>query len=128
MKIKITSETKQWLTLAELPYAQNIIESYKDWTKDDVEWYAQLASRIASGANVCFQILKTDFEIAGNGRIWDNYETGSGRLDIWMNVYAYSPYVGFYDFGCYISDIDNSTGENGDEIRNHMYIRAFKEV
>ena len=123
MKIRITQDAKQWLTVAEMPLARQIIEEWKDENGED---YARMAARIAGSRYGNYQILKSDFEIAGNSRRnWDCF----GRLDVWMHVYAYDPYYGFLDFGAYLSDVISLAGdENRDEIRSHMYIRKFEEV
>lgn len=125
MKVKITQDAKQYLTVAEMPKVREIIKDMKE--DDGLNEYAQIAARIASGENADFEILKAEAEIARNGRNWDNFSDGSGKLDIWIEVYAYNNYYGFYNIGAYLTDIWNVTGDNHEEIRQHMYIRKYKE-
>ena len=46
-------------------------------------------------------------------------------LDIWLTVYAFDPFDGFYNIGVYLSDIWQLSGENADEIKSHMYIEEY---
>lgn len=126
MKIKITAEAKKWLTVAEMPEVKKIIADMKEY--DTLQEDAQTAARIASGSNEHFEILKCEAEIAGNRRVWNQYGENSGRLDIWVDAYAYSEFYGFYNLGFYMSDIWSVDGDNNEEIRSHMYIREYKET
>lgn len=126
MKIKITNETKQWLTNSEMQEAKTIIASMQEY--DGIKDDAMAAARIASRCNDDFIILKCDAEIAGNARVFNYYNDNSGRLDIWVIVFAYSVYAGFYNMGFYLSDIWAATGENGEQIRKHMFVKEYKEI
>ena len=125
MKIKITNEAKQWMTLAEAPEARKIVEQYKECGKEETRWFAETAARIASGENVPWEILKQEFEISGNARA-DGYY--SGRLDIWMECYAFNDYYGFYAIGAYVSDLEQVASDNHEEIKSHMWIRKYKRT
>ena len=124
MKIRITNEAKQWMTLAEAPEAKKIIEQYKEYDKESTMWYAEAAARVASGENAGWEILKQVFEIAGNSRANGYY---SGRLDIWMECYVFNSYEGFYAIGAYVSDLEQLASDNREEIKSHMWIRAYKK-
>ena len=125
MKIKITKEAKQWMTLAEAPEARKIIEDYKEYKPEDAKWFAEAAARVASDSNGTWEILKMDFEIAGNSRANGYY---SGRLDIWMECYAFNSYEGFYAIGAYVSDLEQLDANNREEIKSHMWIRTYKKI
>lgn len=124
MKIKFTAEQKRFITVAELPEVKKIIADMKEDT--GLKDYAGIAARIASRSNGA-EILKADAEIARNERVLNYYSDESGRLDIWLTVYAFDSYKGFYKIGAYLSDIWESTGDNNEELRQYMYIREFTE-
>lgn len=124
MKVNFTAEQKRIITVAELPAAKEVISLLKDDT--GLKDYAAIAARIATrdGAN---EILKAEAEIAKNHRIYNRYSEESGNLDIWLTVYAFNDFKGFYKIGAYLSDIWEVASENAEEIRSHMYIREFTE-
>ena len=131
MKVKITKEAKQWLTLAEAPAAQSIIRDMKEdaWGAKE---YAVMAVNCIGNAigkhyNWCSKVLEADAEIAGNRRIWNAYDENSGRLDVWVNFTARTT-DGFIEGGAYLTDIWNITGENQPELAGHMYYRRYEEV
>lgn len=124
MKIKFAAEQKRFITVAELPEVKKIIADMKEDT--GLKDYAETAARIASRDN-CNEILKVEAEIAKNQRVINRYSDKSSNLDIWLTVYAFNDYKGFYKIGAYLSDIWESTGDNSEELRNYMYIREFTE-
>ena len=124
MKVKITERAKKFLTLEELPVAKQVINDLKE--DNELENYGKIAARIASGTNETFEILKAEAEISHNRRVYDAFCEGSGKIDIWMEFYAYNAYAGFYEIGVYLTDLWNSTGDNSDEIKSHMFILEFK--
>lgn len=124
MKIKFTAEQKKYITVAELPEVKKIIAEMKEDT--GLKEYAEIAARIASRDN-SVEILKAEAEIAKNQRVFNRYTDESGNLDIWLTVYAFNSYKGFYTIGAYLSDIWESTGDNTEELRGYMYIREFIE-
>lgn len=124
MKIKFTAEQKKYITVAELPEVKKIIADMKEDT--GLKDYAEIAARIVSRDNGN-EILKAEAEIAKNNRIFNRYTDESGTLDIWLTVYAFNSYKGFYTIGAYLSDIWESTGDNAEELREYMYIREFIE-
>lgn len=131
MKIKFTDTMKKIITVSELPQVKRIIADMKEDT--GLDDYARTAARIAVG-NYGNEILKVEAEIAKNGRVWNRYADESGDLDVWLKVYAFNTFYGFYTIGAYLSDIweasaDINSGRNNyDELRGYMYIREFKEV
>ena len=123
MKVKFTAEAKKYITVAEMPHVRRIIDEMRE--DDSLKDYAEMAARVASRDWNDFEILKADAEISRNCRAHDNYHEGSGNLDIWLTIYAYDPYQGFYNIGVYLSDIWQLTGDNSEEIRSHMYIAEY---
>ena len=123
MKVKFTAEAKKFVTVAEVPQVKKIIEEMRE--DDGLKGYAEMAARVASGSNESFEILKAEAEISKNRRAFDNYGEGSGTLDIWLTVYAFNTYKGFYNIGVYLSDLWQLSGDNAEEIRNHMYIEEY---
>ena len=131
MKVRITKEAKQWLTLAEAPAANAIVRDMKEdeWS---VAEYAKMAVNCIGNAigkeyNWCSRVLESDAEISGNARIWNAYSEDSGRLDVWINFTART-YDGFIEGGAYLTDIWNIAGDNQEELASHMYYRRYEEV
>ena len=123
MKVKFTAEAKKYITVAEMPHVRRIINEMRE--DDSLKDYAEMAARVASRDWNDFEILKADAEISRNCRAHNNYHEGSGNLDIWLTIYAYNAYKGFYNIGVYLSDIWQLTSDNGEEIRSHMYIAEY---
>ena len=122
MKAKITKRAKNILVLADMDAVKAVRECIKE---DKLSNYTQTIARVASGTNDTFEILKAEAEIAKNGRIWDAYGD-TKNLDVWITVYAFNAYVGFYEIGCYLTDIWEVTGDNADQIRNRMFVLEYK--
>ena len=122
MKAKITKESKKVLCLDDM----NAVKEVRTCIEEDkLSNYTQTIARIASKTNDVFEIFRADAEIAKNSRIWDAYGD-SKNLDVWITVYAYNSYVGFYEIGCYLTDIWEVTGDNSDQIRNRMFVLEYK--
>lgn len=124
MKIRITRQMKETLTVAEMPAVRKMIEDLR--TDLDVKEYAEISARIAGCS--CPEILRAEAEIAKNARVFNQYSDDSRNLDVWIKTYAFSEYDGFYIVGAYLTDIWASTGYNSQELRQHMYIRKFVEI
>lgn len=127
MKIKFGAEQKKYIYVSEIPAVKELISELQD--KDnygDFSFEIGAAVTCATGTNSdSFQILKKEAEIAKNHRIYNHYSDNSGTLDIWFTIYAYDHYYGFFEIGCYLSDIWAISSENVDEIRSHMLIYKF---
>lgn len=124
MKIRITNNSKKVLTVAEMPIVKAIIEDFKEDVS--VEEYAAQAAEIASGENGKFEILKATAEISKNRRVWNLFSEKSNHLDVWIEVYAFNEFYGFYNIGVYLSDLWSRVGgENDEEIRQRMYINKY---
>lgn len=122
MKIIYSDRSKEIITLAEKPIADEIIDSLAEDTADN---YTQIIARTASGHNDSFEILKVTAEIAKNGRVFEAYGIGTKNLDIWMEIYAFNSYAGFYEIGCYLTDIWEITADNAEEIRHRFFINKY---
>lgn len=126
MKIKFTDEAKKYITVSEAPHVKKIMAYMKEnESTESLKDYAEMAARVAGGYGYDYEILKVEAEISRNCRAHDNYHEGSGTLDIWLTIYAFNAYKGFYNIGVYLSDLWQLTGDNGEEIRSHMYIAEF---
>ncbi len=125
MQVTLTANSKKIITVAEMPKVKEIIRYFAEEEGEDIKYYANMAAHVAAGTNLNGEILKTTAEIMKNCRADDSIIEGSGDLDVWLTVYTYDSYYGFYEIGCYISDLWQVTGDNNEEIRSHMYINAF---
>lgn len=123
MKVTMPKNWKKWMTVHEAEKAREIIRDFKEIM--DIMSDIQAAARVASRTNDEFEILKWSAEIAGNDRINDYHCAESGRLDVWVETYAFNSYSGFYSIGFYLTDIWALTGENREEIREHMFILEY---
>ena len=123
MKVMMTDEAKKIITLAEAPYARQIIEDLKEDT--GLQDYARMAANVAGG-NYGYEILKATAEITRNRNVWDQYGEGTGMLDVLLKIYAFSRYRGFYEIHVYLSDIWQITADNTDEIRDRMWIELYE--
>ena len=125
MKVQLTSNAKKVITVDQMPAVRKVMECAKA-DEITVKEYAEMAAGIASGSYV-IKVLEASAQIAGNYRVWDWYENGSAQFDVWVEFTAMTD-EGFVMGGAYVSDIHASTGDNHEELRQHMYIRKFKEV
>lgn len=123
MKVMMTDDAKKIITLAEAPYARQIIEDLKEDT--GLQDYARMAANVAGG-NSGYEILKATAEITRNRNVWDQYGEGTGMLDVLLKIYAFSRYRGFYEIHVYLSDIWQITADNTDEIRDRMWIELYE--
>ena len=123
MKVAVTKEMKDILRVSQMPAVRKIQEQMRE--DDGLLDYAHIAARVACEENWGFEILKATAEICNNNRVWDAYGEGSGKLDVWLRVYAFNQFYGFLRIGVNLTDIWNVTGDNHDEIRPHMYIERY---
>lgn len=130
MKVTLPQGYKKWMTVDEYTASKSIIAEFKEMSKEDFYSDVLAAARIASGdCGAGFEVLKAEAQIGANRRI-DNYWAApcdSGRLDVYVEAYVFSYYAGFFNIGFYISDIWSRTGDNDAEIKEHMFIRAYRK-
>ena len=126
MKVQITKESKKWMTIAEAEKTKEIAASVKD---DSLTDFCEMAINIAAGHGTGFEILKPSAKFAGNARIYDWYADGSGKLDIWIECYAFNPFYGFYEVGAYYTDIIEADGTDATaaRLRSHMFINHYRK-
>jgi len=122
MKVKFGPEQKKIITVAQLPAVRQLIEFMREDT--GLRDYAETAATLASDYSG-MEILKAEAEIALNSRVWNQYGDETENIDIWIKVYAYHSYYGFYDIGVYLTDLWALCSDNKEEIRSHMYIRHY---
>lgn len=123
MRVMMTDDSKKIITLAEAPYARQIIEELKEDT--GLQEYARMAANVAGG-NYNYEILKATAEITRNRNVWDQYGEGTGMLDVLLKIYAFNRLAGFYEINVFLSDIWQITGDNTDEIRDRMWIAHYE--
>jgi hypothetical protein len=122
MKVKIIKRSKEVLRMSDT----EAIKEVRDCVSEDkLSDYTQMIAQVASGKSDVFEILKADAEISRNCRVWNAYGNNSKDLDIWVEIYAYNSFAGFYEIGCYMTDIWNYYSDIADEIRSHMFILEF---
>ena len=125
MKISITEESKQYLTVNEYEIAKRIVKEFKAAESESIEEYARQAAYIVDGS--VQEVLKANASIARNNRADNALAADTGMLDVWFNITARTS-NGFVIIGAYLSDLWQATGENNEELASHMYIRKFTET
>ena len=128
MKVKLTQESKKYITVAEMPTVREIISDMKE-DSSAIEEYAKMAIRaVYDGKAYNIETLKASASIAKNCRAWNAYSDHSENLDIWIEATSYVNCDEFIIIGAYLSDIWQVSGDNQKEIASNMYIRRFKEL
>lgn len=127
MKVKLTQETKKYITVAEMPTVLEIISDLKE-DSSSIENYAEMAIQVAYDGIAYSEILKASATIAKNCRAWNVYSDHSETLDIWIEATAYVNGDEFIMIGAYLTDIWQISSDNNKEIASNMYIRRFKEI
>ena len=121
MKITITKESKDYFTYNEVMTAKEIVKEYKDYNVgQDIGTLGCILNKWSA------ECLSWNAEIAKNNRVYNAHSAESGYLDIWINA-IYDGGDVIYKVGAYITDIWESTGDNREELKSHMYIREFRE-
>lgn len=122
MKVKITKEAKEYISLADAPLVRNLIMEAKEYY--DEEDIARLAAGVA-GMHDDYQLLKFEAEIVKNSRAQCDLSPCSKQYDIYVNIYIFNSFYGFYWIGAYVTDLWKYTGTNAEEIRPYMFIRKY---
>jgi len=131
MKVKFTDTMKNIVTVAEMPAVKAVMQYEKEDDYSAQDWAKVAANMLFDHSNTT--VLKADAAIAKNQRVWNVYGEGTGDIDVWIMFTAFNgtEYFGGDEFvagGVYLSDLWNLTSSNAEEIKQHMYIRRFKEV
>lgn len=125
MKVTITKETRDILTMSEYDAARRIISDEKDDGMTPKE-YAEMIGHAIARNSYKLQVLAAGAEIAKNRDVWDHYGEGTGRLDIWITfkIITSSEYL---EGGAYLSDVWALDGsdEKKQALINRAYIRRF---
>ncbi len=124
MKVKFTDDAKQFITVAELPKVRKMIRDLRKNTY--INLYASIMAKVAAGGYGCFEVLKTEAEIAKNSEKGSGYFNDS-TVDVWVKAYTFNRYFGFYIIGFFLSDVQQYDGDNTEEILSRCYIRRFTE-
>ena len=129
MKIRITSESKQLITLADMPAVREIQRQEAEDTMTPAE-YLEMAARLASRSNNSFRVYDASARIAKNCRVHEQYGPGTGNFDVWLEGLAFHPLAGAFKIGAYLSDLWQITGGPSDEylVRDHMFIKEYRPV
>lgn len=130
MNVEISKNTERAIYVYQLEAAREIVSQFEDEdgsaSLDDA---VQTAISIATGeTSMCFEVLKATAEIMPYYRAQNRYTDNSENLDVYLTIYAFDEYHGFYKIGCYLSDVWESTGDNAEELRQYMYIGKYEEV
>lgn len=129
MKVQITNEAKQYLTLAEMPNVREIIADCKadeHSVKDYAVYAANLAFEDIGGSFSGSKVLEATAEIVRH-KGYEYSSTNSG-IDVWVNFMAYNGFDCFVIGGIYLSDIWQIGDEEiNKEIKQRMFIRRFTE-
>ena len=131
MKINITKESKEFLTVAEMPAVKKIVEDFK--TSDEtIEGIVTTLFHIVTGYNNNnIEIFESTAEMSKNQRVnnfFGDIETDSKDIDIWIKAKFFDKNNdNFYIIGAYLSDIWSASCDNLENSITHMYIRKFKE-
>lgn len=134
MKVTLTKEAKQYITVAEMPAVKEVIACYKEDGTTAVEWAKMACNTIDNFT--CEEIINAKAEIQRNTRIYNAHTKNSGFIDVTIIFTAY----GFeydstkdeitYEFiKCEASlyDIFQISDDNHSEISSRFYIRRFPE-
>lgn len=122
MKVRITEETKRAIKAYQIPIAREIVKACAG-DEATVKEYATIAARVLL-PDVVEAVFTAEAEVMPNCRSWERIINGSENLDVWINFTAKSR-NDFVEGGAYLSDIWELTGDNGDEIAEHMYKRLY---
>ena len=129
MKIEISENTERAIYVYQLEAAREIVSQFEGEEAEALDDAVRRAITIVTGnASACFEVLKAKAEIMPYYRAQNRYTDTSENLDVYLTIYAFDEYHGFYKIGCYLSDVWESTGDNAEELRQYMYIGKYEEV
>lgn len=134
MKVSITKESKNWMTLAQYEQAKYIISaekedefSAKDWSEYAVRAWLSARYRDCGSRDYLRSVLSASAEIAGNCRVWNLWDD-TGTLDVWIECVAETD-NGFLKLGFYLSDAWSvGSAEANDTLFCNSYARYYTEA
>ena len=131
MKISITKETKNWLKIADLEGAKQMV---KDLREEDstVEEYAKMAA-IAITDDNSVEIIRATAEFEDHIGIWNFFNDESHRLDVkisFVATYWDGDSYCFMQASAYLSNIyqSNGTDEYKAFMRHTSHVKKFVEA
>ncbi len=125
MKVKFTEESKKIFTVAELPIAKQVIKEINEMSDDGFSSDLDILKNIFQASRV----IEATATLVKNGRIWQQYNSESRDFDVWFTALLHDSYNSiYYEVGAYLSDIWQSTGDNREELKSHMFIREHRLV
>ena len=128
MKVNLTAEMKNFITVAEMPAVKKVMQYEKENDEWTVQEWAKMAARLVFDDNGA-KVIEATARIAKNQRVWDAFDEETRDIDVWIEFTAFSEYrSSFIIAGVYLTDLWQLTKDNADEIKSHMYIRRFEEV
>lgn len=122
MKVQITNEAKQYLTLADMPNVREIIADCKADEHSAKDYAVYAADLVFDYGNV--KILEASAEIVRH-KDYEYSDTNKG-IDVWVKFTAYGGFGYFVIGGIYLSDIwqigDHYINKH---IKERMYIKRY---
>ena len=133
MKLEISDTMKRVLTVAEMPAVNVVKEAFRNTLKEqkNLDWETRQAAYLAT-RHSGLEILKVSAEIAKNKHVWNYYaddssDAPSWDIDVYLTIYAYDSYYGFYEVHVFLSDIWSTGSHNEDEMRARCWVRHYSE-
>ena len=124
MKVTFQKDYKNWLTVAEVEAARQIIREMKEDTSTAAEEAATaIREALKDTGDWLDEVLKAEAVICKNSRVWNQYGENTGMLDIMICGIAKTSW-GYIDVEATLSDIWQ-IGSEGYETRINMYVRHF---
>lgn len=129
LKLVFSKEYKREFTVAEYEIATRLKREYEDETP--AAEYLKDAANLFGYAG---EVIRARAEISKNIRTYNAFGDYTETLDIWITGLVYMVDYGpdnraaYLELGAYLTDIWNIAANNHDEVKQHMYARAFKEA
>ena len=123
MKVTFQKDYKNWLTVAEVEAARQIIREMKEDTSTAAEEAAAaIREALKDTRDYLDRVLEAEATICKNSRVWNQYGENTGMLDIWISGIAKTSW-GFIEIGACLSDIWSAPAE----YKQHMYIKHLMD-
>jgi len=125
MKVNLSKSYKEFFTISDLEKAREVIKCMKE-DVFSVKEYAEMAVQHVllkeDRYETLVRIIEANAEVRSNGRIFDAYGYGSGRMDVWLDITARTD-RGYLEVGAYLTDIWSIGSET--DLREHMWIQHY---
>lgn len=127
-KIRVTSEMKKVLTVAEMSSVREIQKEFS--SEDNTETLAYYCKMIAElFGEYSAKIFEPHAEIAKNERAYDAFGIGTGNLDVWIECYIFGHDV-CGKFGACITDLWNISSDikdSNEEVKKYVYAEIYQK-